>query len=72
MLLEITPGLIIFLIFNFLFSFNFLIQKLKIKKIKNLRFEAWPQETKKQKTEAFILLNLLYVSIISCILIKTS
>ena len=72
MLLEITPGLIFFLIFNFLFSFNFLIQKLKIKKIKNLRFEAWPQETKKQKTEAFILLNLLYVSIISCILIKKS
>ena len=72
MLLEITPGLIFFLIFNFLFSFNFLIQKLKIKKNKNLRFEAWPQETKKQKTEAFILLNLLYVSIISCILIKKS
>ena len=37
------------------------MQKIKIKKIKNLRFEAWPQETKKQKTEAFILLNLLYV-----------
>ena len=60
MLLGLTPGLI-FLIFNFLFSFNFLMQKIKIKKIKNLRFEAWPQETKKQKTEAFILLNLLYV-----------
>ena len=62
MLLGITPGLIFFyIIFNLLFSFNFLIQKLKIKKNKNLRFEAWPQETKKQKTEAFILLNLLYV-----------